>query len=276
MNASSTDQLSFTLFIALILHSIVGVGLGFVYRDNISFTPARDVTLVLDSSPNDDPDADFLAQASSQASGELEKAEQLSTEFESDFLANESLEVRQQGGQPQMGWQELLVVMSYQGDSSPDQDQPNPVAEQMAADDRTSQELASLSALLAERTQAYARQPRIKTISSVSATRADEAEYLFNWQQRVERVGNANYPQAAVRQQLTGDVRMLVGINRSGGIEYIQMRASSGHSLLDAAAEQTLRLSAPFAPLPSSIDTDILEIIRTFRFRTDLVIGGNG
>ncbi len=272
--SSSSEQLTFTIFIALILHLLLILGISFVAPSNLQFQQARDVTLVLQSQPNDDPNADFLAQASSQASGDQERAEQLTSEFSSELQSLRNQEVMEQGGRASTSEQELLIALTMLGEWLNDDDEVADLGDNPLADDPISQEIATLTALLAERTQAYARQPRITTISSVSAMRAREAEYLFNWQQRVERVGNANFPQQAVRQQLTGDVRLLVGIRADGQIEYIQMRASSGHALLDAAAQQIVRLSAPFAPLPSDMDTDILEIIRTFRFRTNLEIGG--
>jgi len=43
---------------------------------------------------------------------------------------------------------------------------------------------------------------------------------------------------------------------------------SSGSPVLDAAAERIIRLAAPFDPFPEeiSLETDILEIVRTWRF----------
>ena len=43
---------------------------------------------------------------------------------------------------------------------------------------------------------------------------------------------------------------------------------SSGSQILDEAAKKIVRLAAPFEPLPEEIsfDTDILEIVRTWRF----------
>lgn len=271
---SSSEQLTFTLFIALIAHLLLLLGVSFVAPKGLSFNQAREVTLVLDARPNDDVDADFLAQLSSQASGEAAQAQQLTSEFQSELQALLNQQVMEQGGQPLTGEQELLLALTLMGEWLPDDQDIADQGDNPLAEDLVSQELATLTAQLAERTQSYARQPRITTISSVSASRAVEAEYLFNWQQRVERVGNANFPQQAVRQQLTGDVRLLVAIGANGQIEYVQMRASSGQPLLDAAAQQIVRLSGPFAPLPREMNTDILEIIRTFRFRTELEVGG--
>jgi protein TonB len=48
----------------------------------------------------------------------------------------------------------------------------------------------------------------------------------------------------------------------------ININRSSGHSVLDEAAERIVRLAAPFAPFPPNIrrDTDELEITRTWTF----------
>ncbi|HBN15764.1 MAG TPA: energy transducer TonB, partial [Pseudohongiella sp.] len=43
----------------------------------------------------------------------------------------------------------------------------------------------------------------------------------------------------------------------------------SGHQLLDMAAVEIVQLAAPFDPFPEELrgEVDILEIIRTWRFR---------
>jgi protein TonB len=51
-------------------------------------------------------------------------------------------------------------------------------------------------------------------------------------------------------------------------VEEVVILESSGERILDDAAQQIVRLAAPFAPFPSEIrrEADRLEIIRTWRF----------
>jgi protein TonB len=51
-------------------------------------------------------------------------------------------------------------------------------------------------------------------------------------------------------------------------VEGIRVIRSSGHSVLDDAAINIVRLAAPFAPFPPGIksEVDILDITRTWQF----------
>lgn len=103
---------------------------------------------------------------------------------------------------------------------------------------------------------------------SAASHQARDAAYLANWRQYIEQIGNHNYPDEAKRAHLFGELRLLVAIKQDGSLERVELRQSSGHKVLDEAAIRIVQLAAPFEPLPASIskDTDILEIIRTWRF----------
>jgi len=87
----------------------------------------------------------------------------------------------------------------------------------------------------------------------------------------VERIGNANYPEAARSQRLRGQVRLLTSIRHTGELDSITLLQSSGHGVLDEAARQTVLQSAPFDEFNDAMreEYDMLEIIRTFRFDVD-------
>lgn len=129
-------------------------------------------------------------------------------------------------------------------------------------------EIARLEAELAAMQNHSAQRPRVRRISSGARMSSEEALYLRQWEEKVERVGNLNYPEAARRQNLGGRLRLLVVIAADGRILEAQLLTGSGHTLLDDAAIRILNLAAPFAPLPNSIkaQADVLEIIRTWQF----------
>jgi len=132
---------------------------------------------------------------------------------------------------------------------------------------RRSLAMASLSAEVDQRMQAYAKRPRQKWISA--RTREHKyAAYMEAWRTKVERVGNLNYPDEARRRRLSGDLLLDVAIRADGSVVEISVRRSSGHKVLDDAAARIVRLAAPFAPFPDSIEqeTDILHVQRTWRF----------
>lgn len=129
-------------------------------------------------------------------------------------------------------------------------------------------EIARLEAELSVMQSNYAQQPRVRRISSGARMSSEEALYLRQWEEKVERIGNLNYPEEARNQNLGGRLRLMVVIAADGRILEAQLLTGSGHSLLDNAALRILNLAAPFAPLPESIraEADVLEIIRTWQF----------
>ena len=111
------------------------------------------------------------------------------------------------------------------------------------------------------------QRPQRQIISSVSAQK-EQAIYLETWRKRIEEVGNQYYPEQARRNGVFGNLRILVAVRADGQVEDIRILESSGSKMLDDAAERIVLLAAPFDPLPEeiSVETDILEIIRTWRF----------
>lgn len=126
------------------------------------------------------------------------------------------------------------------------------------------EEIAAFGLDAAERDHGGAAGPRIQRLSSASAKSAAEAAYLEMWRQRVERIGNANYPADAGY----GDMRLQVLIGYDGALLDARVVESSGVAALDAAALRILGLAAPFAQF--SVDMrksyDQLEITRRWRF----------
>ena len=108
-------------------------------------------------------------------------------------------------------------------------------------------------------------------VNSVNAHKYKAAAYERTWQDKVERIGNLNYPDEARRKNLSGGLLLSVGIKPDGSIHSIQVRRSSGESVLDDAAVRIVRLSAPFSPFPEELkqEADVLVITRTWKFSND-------
>ncbi|MFK0571490.1 energy transducer TonB, partial [Endozoicomonas sp.] len=93
------------------------------------------------------------------------------------------------------------------------------------------------------------------------------AFYKESWRRKVEKVGNINYPEKARRDQLYGELRLMVAIKRDGTLSSVEIMASSGYKVLDDAAIRIVKLASPFAPFDDTLKSyDIVEIIRTWRF----------
>ncbi len=130
---------------------------------------------------------------------------------------------------------------------------------------------SSLAGIEAE--QAFTRQqpnqgPRISRHHLATSKRDISAWYRDAWRKKVERIGNLNYPEEARRQGIYGSLRVSVLINKDGSLQNMRVLQSSGHKVLDQAALNIVRLSAPFTPFSGDLAAkyDQLEIIRTWRF----------
>jgi protein TonB len=129
-------------------------------------------------------------------------------------------------------------------------------------------EIASLQAKLDKQQQEYAKRPRVRTLTAVSAKESFDAEYLIKWSEKFERVGTKNYPREALAKNITGRVMLNVTLKPDGSVEEILITLSSGSRILDDSARQIVRLAAPYAKFPPEISrqVDRLKIIRYVRF----------
>ena len=128
-------------------------------------------------------------------------------------------------------------------------------------------EMDRLEAQIAKQQSDYEKRPKRTNIGA----RTKEyrfALYVESWRQKVERIGNMNYPEAAKAQKLYGQLQMTVSIKADGSLEGIDINKSSGSKVLDDAAKRIVELAAPYTRFPDDIkkDTDILSITRTWSF----------
>lgn len=284
---SYLDRLGFTVFLALALHAILIFGLSFSFDITSSRSPTLDVTLSLHDTDTaaSSEEADFLADSNQQGSGTLSEAEALKTTEQAEIEDNQIFHTT-----PVL--QQLMLAESGDSRRAPIVTQSssvNQISAPTPADGSTAtpfadidlplleqiNDVATLKALLDESRQAYAKRPRLRTLTSVSTRRAVDARYIHEWLQKVERIGNQNYPESARLQRITGAVRLAVSIHADGSLDSVQILESSGHAILDQAAKQIVFLSAPFPSFDIEMleEYDVLEIIRTWQFRTDNSLG---
>ena len=126
--------------------------------------------------------------------------------------------------------------------------------------------IARLEAQLSRSIDEYNKRPR-KQFVGARAAEYRFAQYVEDWRQKIERIGNLNYPEGA-RGRIYGSLRLAVSIGTDGSIAAMELERSSGHEVLDRAAQRIVRMGAPFARFPDNIrrDTDILVITRTWHF----------
>jgi len=129
--------------------------------------------------------------------------------------------------------------------------------------------MASLQAKLDFQRQELSKRPRVRRLTATSTRSSDDALYMTQWMYRIEQLGVSSYPIEARRNNIEGQLRMLVSLQADGTIREVKILESSGHSILDDAAIRIVRQAAPFQPFPDAMrkNTDILEIIRTWEFK---------
>jgi len=278
---SPPDPIGATLLFSLLLHGVLLLGITFHFVKPTPSLPTLDVTLVNVANQQAPDKADFLAQANNTGGGQSDRAARPSDLFSGAIpkpdpgIAAQPVEATTP--RPREATPTRMVttrgatdfrVTSDTARTQVDPQEQAPTAEEL----KRQQAIAQLAAELRQKKVAYAKRPKVKYLTASTREYA-YAAYMRGWSDRVERVGNLNYPEEARRRGLHGDVLLTVVLNLDGSIKSIEVIQSSGQKVLDAAAERIVRLAAPFPPAPRSAERiDELNITRTWRFQPNNVL----
>lgn len=279
---SSGDRLSLTVFFALAFHAILILGISFnLMDDSDPSLSTMEITLVHNSAEEEPEDADYLAQANQLGGGNIAEKVRDSSPFsnpaptaEEGIAPDRQRELAMRPQPEQTAATELMTVdqARRQVHSKPQQQPlPLPVSTLSAAQlFERSQEIARLSARIEEIKKSYAISPRQTYVRGANARQFRFASYLDAWRAKIERIGNLNYPEEAIRRGIKGKLLLDVAINADGSLHSVKVLRSSGHKVLDNAARRIVKLAAPYPPLGEDIlqDTDILHITRVWQFKT--------
>lgn len=270
------DRLGFTLMIAALIHVALILGVGFAYIKPPDISKTLEITLATFKSEAPPKKADFLAQDNQQGSGTLDKkAIPKTTElapFQDTKINKVTPPPAAKPVEKQVAPKTAVATTAQKTQKTVTKreevkQEPAVKAAPTFDSSQLTSEISSLEAELSNEQQLYAKRPKIHRLSAASTMRDKGAWYKEDWRKKIERIGNLNYPEEARRNQVYGNLRMMVSINRDGSLFEILVLESSGQPLLDQAAQRIVRLAAPFAPFTGDLaDIDRLEIIRTWRF----------
>ncbi|MBV4461501.1 energy transducer TonB [Pseudomonas sp. COR58] len=271
------DRLGFTLFLAALIHLALLLGVGFTMVEPKQISKTLEITLATFKSEKKPAKADFLAQENQEGSGTLDKKAIPKTTEVAPFQDNQVKKITPppaaKAEVKEAAPKAAVTTVAPKPQKAPTKKEETRTETRPAVDAPTfdssqlSSDIASLEAELAHEQQLYAKRPRIHRLSAASTMRDKGAWYKDEWRKKVERIGNLNYPDEARRQQIYGNLRLMVSINRDGSLYEVMVLESSGQPLLDQAAQRIVRLAAPFAPFTGDLsDIDRLEIIRTWKF----------
>lgn len=269
-----SERLRATVVLSVLLHALVILGIGFTLEDAAPLVPTLDVIETRTQTPLTPKQADFLAQANNQGGGEHDASSRPSApqagliQQQQDGLAPQALHAQTPQPSPP---QNARAITSARGDTTLTTPQEKPEIQPEETPNgrekiERDMEMARLAAEIQLRSKEYAKRPTRKFVSA-STKEYVWAQYLRSWVDRVERVGNLNYPDEARRRRIGGLVVISVGVRRDGSVESVRIIRSSNIPMLDEAAQRIVKLSEPFAPLPKTRDDpDILHVTRTWQF----------
>ena len=275
---SQGDRLGLALFAAVLAHMLVIFLVGFSVPKGDEPMPNLEITLVQTRSDRAPQDAQFLAQANQNGGGDSDRRDVARSPLPLQQLSPDndlSATAHRPPPRPATSAQRPLLTAESQkhiaANTEPKPElQPQPPAPGLLDRAQLEQERLRLTAEISREWQAYQQRPRLKFINA--RTREYKyAAYMDAWRAKVERIGNLNYPEAARQQNLSGSLLLDVALKPDGSVAAINVERSSGYKVLDDAAIRIVELAAPFSPFPPDIrrDTDILHIVRTWKFRED-------
>jgi protein TonB len=265
---TTTDRLALTLFFAAVMHAMVILGISFGTHEDEppkNTLPTLEITVSNRRTPPPE-EAEYLAQTSQDGGGNV--AEKVRPQQALPELAPAQTKPQQPVPAP------TRVVTTERSDTRITQDEalvPETEPGDLSASKliERSLEMVNLSEQISESMQAYARRPR-QVYVSARTREFKYANYMNEWVQKVERVGNLNYPDVARREGLSGKLLLDVALNPDGTVRNISVLRPSGHAVIDEAAIRIVTLAAPFPPFSADIrkEADVLHITRTWEFST--------
>ncbi|CAA9892714.1 Protein TonB [Candidatus Methylobacter favarea] len=272
-SSSNNDSLLVALFMAAVAHVVIILGIGFTPPQAEKTSRSIDITLVNTPVKKTPEKAKFLAQENQLGAGKESRkpeppAQKLSSRNNSQKQQlNKSA---QQQSRPkakqkiitrQKAENKLVAATAKAAVANTKEKHPHLSRETLQ------QQITQMGTEI-RHSQQNADQAKVKFVNSVSAHKYVAAQYIKDWEGKVERTGNLNYPEVAAKKNFSATLIMDVGIKADGDIYSIRINQSSGNQALDEAAERIVRISAPFAPLPTELlkELDVLIITRVWKF----------
>lgn len=271
----SSRMLALALAISVGLHALIlSVQFGFPDARRLSAPNSLEVVFVNSKSRSRPEKPDVLAQANLDRGGNTDQNRRAKTPLpvlKSVEPGTEARELRRRQQELEARQQQLLSQIKPQAQvavaetlpKTEVQNEPQPSGLDLAS---SALALARLEAQISRNIDEYNKRPR-KQFVGARAAEYRFAQYVEDWRQKIERIGNLNYPEGA-RGRIYGSLRLAVSINSDGTLASVDLERSSGHKILDAAAERIVRMGAPYGGFSQDIrrDTDILVITRTWHF----------
>lgn len=270
---NNNDTLLVSLFIAVIVHIIIVLGIRFSEPNPpVQNSRSIDVTLVYTPAKKAPKKAKFLAQDNQVGAGEklhkpqppVQRVASLGNSRNKQADENEQEQAEPEAKQKLITQEKAVakVVTEKQPETTDDTEKRPQLTEEAIR-----QQIVQYGAEITLKQQS-SDQAKIKFANSVSAHQYVAAQYVKDWERKVERTGNLNYPAIAAKKNFSGTLTMDVGIKADGSVYSMRISQSSGYPELDEAAKRIVKMSAPFPALPSDLlkELNVLVITRKWKF----------
>ena len=269
----SADRFFFALTVAVILHLLLLFG----WTIELPKAPTRrslDVTLVIPTKEQLRPDkADVLAQQNQTASGIQGASEEARVASQAETRVKPVKENVKQAQQETTAKQKPSKQQISTNQESRNKAEVKKIEEttnikKKFTPEMLAQQISQVSTELTDLMSRKISSKRVAYVNTINAHKYQAAAYEKTWQDKVQRIGNMNYPEAAQNGKLSGSLELSVGINTDGTLYRVDVLRSSGHKELDEAAINIVKLAAPYAKLPKGVreEVDILFIKRRWIF----------
>lgn len=267
------DALLFWLFVAAVFHVLIVLGVNFTKPKQEEFKRSIDITIVNTPAKKAPKNARILAQENQVGAGE----ERAKPKQQEQKIANEgnSPKKKIQNSAPEESRAKPVkkVITQAKAEKRVAPEPDKPVADEHVephphlSPELLQQQITQLGTEI-RHSQQSGDQSKIKFVNMVSAHKYLAAQYLRDWEVKVERMGNRNYPEVASKKNFSATLSMDVGIKVDGSIYSIRIKKSSGIPALDRAAKNIVKMCAPFAPLPLELqkELNVLVITRVWKF----------
>jgi periplasmic protein TonB len=270
---TNNDRMLVALFVAAIVHIIIVLGIRFTEPEPpIQNSRSIDVVLVSTPAKKAPKQAKFLAQDNQIGAGEtFQKPEPPAKRIVSQGNSprKQADKTEQEEAEPkakqklitQIKAEKKIITEKHNETTEDKVKRPKLTAESLQ------QQIAQYGNEVRLKAQS-SDQNKIKFANSVSAHKYVAAQYVKDWESKVERTGNMNYPAIAAKKNFSGTLTMDVAIKADGSIYSMRISRSSGYPALDEAAKRIVKMSAPFPALPSDLlkELNVLVITRKWKF----------
>ena len=235
LSVKASDRLGLTIFFAVVLHSLIILGISFSKEDEEKppeKLPGLEVTLVKSMTDNEVEDAEFLAQANQEGGGNVDEdmlpTSDMASAVPSDEISQLSEVVPEMVLPTESDASKMQLLTANQSKVKLKSESNESEIDSKVVDDKKAQLMAlkkqseALSAEIANMRKNYAKKKRHKIIAP-STKEYRFASYQESWRKKVEHIGTQKFPDQAKRKKLEGSLTMAVTVRKDGSIAKIKI-----------------------------------------------------